>query len=155
MKKNVERTPRDHGTPELQAKKLAAVININTGLAGDPDMSSTELGCMCERGILDQDMPTSRRMYDAGMMLRALWRAVYPEPGASTLGRFMPGDASPDETDRAEIDLKAIIAFFGPKRSMHFRATRDCCVYDRPLFGGKLKKLRRGLNLLIEWQRQK
>lgn len=142
-----QRIPRDEGTPELRAKRFAVVGR------GDPNMAFCELGRLCEQGKLDSDMPTARRMYDAGMTLLSLWRAVYPSSVGSTLGQFMPSGSADFDSDTAEYDLKDLTKYFGPTRSMILHATRDCVVYDKVLEGGKLKKLRKGLNLIIDWQK--
>jgi hypothetical protein len=151
------RKPRvkDHGTPELQAKRLASVVNIYTNKSGDPNMASTELGRLCEQGILDPKPEIARRMYDAGATVLSVWRAVFPTASGSTLGQFMPSATPAMDSTQADIDRKAIIDFFGPRRSKVLSAVINCCFHDKKQEGGKLKKLRRGLNIVIDWQKSK
>ena len=143
----IPRTERDEGTPELRMKRFTVVQG------GDPNMAFCELGRLCERGILDQDMPTARRMFDAGMTVAAIWAAVFPTKGASTLGQFQPGHSGEFDVDKADADRKSLIKFFGPKRSMMLNAVIDCVFHDERQEGGKLQKLRRGLHLVIDWQK--
>jgi hypothetical protein len=151
------RKPRvkDHGTPELQAKRLASVVNIYTRKAGDPNMASTELGRLCEQGILDRKPDIARRMYDAGHTVLSIWQSVFPGRGASTLGQFQPSTGGGFDPIMAETDRISIIQYFGPTRSKILSAVIDCCFHDKKQEGGKLEKLRRGLNIVIDWQKAK
>ena len=146
---------RDLGTPELQAKRLASVVNIYTGKAGNPEMAQSTLGRYCERGILDAKPEVARRMYDAGQTVLAIWRAVFPSQIGSTLGQFAPSGTPSLDSSQADFDRKSIVEYFGPTRTMTLTAVIDCCFHDKEQQGGKLKKLRRGLQMVIDWQKQK
>lgn len=150
-----KRFDRDHGTPEMQARRLMLVVNNATGKAGDPNMAFCELGRLCEQGLLDPDRGTARRMFDAGQTLLALWQAVFPQRGASTLGRFVPAAGGDFDVERAETDLKSLRAFFGPSRRHVFGCVLNCVAYDERPRGARLATLRDGLHLIIAWQKEK
>ena len=145
----------DYGTPELQAKRLRLVVNSQTGQAGDPAMAESEIGRLHEQGLLDQDPTKSRRMYDAGLTLLALWRAVFPVKGSSTLGRLMPAAGGEYDTERASDDLRSLRKFFGPMNGSAFNAALECVAYDTPQVGTRLALVRDGLTLIVKWQKQR
>lgn len=152
-----QRIPRDEGTPEHTAKRLALVVNRYAGKAEDPILASSELGRLAAQGYLASGKnwrAESMRMYDAGMELLKLWRSVYPQNIGSTLGRYTPVESVYiDDPDKHEKDLRSLTAYFGNTRSYLLNAVRDCVVYDKVLESGKLQKLRKGLKLIMEWQK--
>lgn len=152
MKRTRRPSTRDLGTPELQAKRLLSVVNPFTGKAGNPDMSTSALGRLCEQGYLHPDYSQARKMYDAGQTFLGLWRAVFPQKIGSTLGQFTPSGSQDLDPEIAAHDLKSLTAFLGARGLVD--PIVSCAVYDRFLTGHKLEKLRTALGRVMEWQKQ-
>lgn len=147
----------DHGTPELQAKRLFAIGPRRKDPAGnlwpEPDLTHSEnaLGVLLWRGELAPTYELAKRMYDAGIMFAGWWTLCNPKthPGNALRG-LMPGASSDPEIDEARANLTAASRYLGKERAV-LDAVINAAVFSRVL-PRKMPKLRAGLCRLIEWR---
>lgn len=123
----------DHGTPELQARRLRIV-----GENGDPALAATLAGALFARGLID------REQLDAADRYRALRCALYgapwpPSGGAST------DPASEARLARAQRQFDAMVEVLD---LFQRRIVALVCVFDDWPGDGELGTLRAGLSAL-------
>ena len=149
----MRKTERDHGTPELRARRLAALGPRRKGWPEpDPAAAESALGVLLWQGYLHPDWETAKRMHDAGVQFAGWWLLVHPNTLQGTLGRFVAGGSAEVDTDTAERNLRASERLMARERQV-LDAVINAAVYQR-VSVRRLDKLRIGLQWLVASQSQ-
>lgn len=149
-----DRTPMvDMGTPELQAKRRAAVGFGRDGKVNDTTMSGYPLGVLYVRQLLTRDQ------HDAGVHFANLAKASGMVRGAVTAKLDDSpggGGAGLSETAgvRVEANYRDAVALLKAARGKVFEMVLNVAVLeDHPYAAGSVKVLRQGLDILDRWHK--
>lgn len=151
----------DLGTPELRAKREAA-IGPRRDKWPEPSISegSYLLGALLWRGHLDAKYDQARKMHDAGIQFAGWWVLTHPKSfGTGTLSQFVPGQTSEltdAEAERIRYEAEHNLANASmdlKKERAVYDAIVNVCIYQR-FQPANLDKLRVGLHRLIERQKE-